>query len=72
MPLQFPTLAEQALTEFRTNPQGASLAGLARKRGATISRQAFPNASITYTFDDDTSIRTTGVGKSHKAEALLP
>lgn len=72
MPLQFPTLAEQVLTEFRTNPQGASLFALACKRDATVERKGFPNASITYTFPDDTSIRTSGRGKSHKAEALLP
>jgi len=72
MPLQFPTLAEQALDEFRTRPEGNSLATIARRFGATVERTStWPN-EIIYTFDDDTSLKTTGRGKTHKVETLLP
>jgi len=72
MPLEFPTIAEQVLAEFRTRPEGRSLSLIATQRGATVTRQRFPNAHILYTFDDDTAIRTTGAGRNHTAETLLP
>lgn len=70
MPLQFPTMAEQALVEFRNATSTVSLAVLARRFGADVERQ-WPAVTI-YTFDDDTALIVTGRGKSHKVVAELP
>lgn len=68
--LQFPTLAERTLTAFRTATKTVSLAKLARKAGAQVTRQ-WPSI-VTYTFDDDTSLVVTGRGRQHRVEAHLP
>lgn len=68
MSLTFPTQAEQALEEFKSN--SGSLAKIAARRGATIERR-WPS-EIEYTFDDDTSLVTRGRGRAHQIQVLLP
>lgn len=68
-PLAFPTMAEQALEEFRSATKTVSLAAIAKRRGAD---QVHHWDHIEYVFDDDTSIQTRGRGRSHKIEVLLP
>lgn len=69
MTLQFPTIAEQVEREFRESPKTVSIATLAKRRGATVERNW---TGWTYTFDDDTTLRVTGVGRNHKVETFLP
>jgi hypothetical protein len=71
MTLTFPTIAEQVLSEFATSTKTISIATLARRRGANISKSSFATFTI-YTFDDDTSLVTKGRGKSYKVWTQLP
>jgi hypothetical protein len=71
MTLTFPTIAEQILFEFNHSTKTVSLATLAHRRGAHISKARW-EGRITYTFDDDTSLVTKGRGKSHKVWTELP
>ena len=65
--LTFPTIAEQVVTEY--NETNTCIAKLAKRRGALIERN-YP--TITYTFDDDTSIETSGHGKGYRFTTYLP
>ena len=69
MPLTFPTMAEQAVAEFRNATRTASLARIARRRGAEVERKW---DHTLYTFDDDTSIEVRGRGRAYKIETFLP
>lgn len=69
MPLTFPTIAEQVLTEFNSATKTTSIPVLACKRNAEVIRDW---TRTVYTFDDDTSLVVTGRGKQHRVEALLP
>jgi hypothetical protein len=68
--LTFPTIAEQVLAEFRASTKTVALATLAKKRGADVTRTF--EGEITYTFDDDTSLVTSGHGKAYKVRTELP
>lgn len=69
MPLTFPTLAEQALAEFRSATKTISLATICKRRGA---EKFFQYPVTIWTFEDDTSVEVYGSGKAHKAVARLP
>lgn len=69
MSLTFPTLAEQAVAEFEAATKTVALATIARRMGADVKRTAH---GWEYTFDDDTSITVSGVGRAHKYETHLP
>jgi hypothetical protein len=71
MTLTFPTIAEQVLTEFNSSTKTIALSTLARRRKAEITRSFFSSAII-YIFDDDSSLITTGRGKSYKVSTQLP
>lgn len=67
--LTFPTLAEQALTEWRAATRTIALATIARRRGAQRIRNW---QSTEWIFDDDTSLVVTGTGRNHKVVTELP
>lgn len=69
MTLKFPTMAEQVAEEFRSATKTVSLATIAKRYGA---EQVHHWNYIEYIFDDDTSIKTRGRGRSHRVEVLLP
>jgi hypothetical protein len=71
MTLTFPTIAETVLMEFNSSTKTISLATLARRRKPEIIHSFWTGTTI-YTFDDDTSLITTGRGKSYKVTAHLP
>jgi hypothetical protein len=72
MTLTFPTIAEQVRDEFNNSSRTISIATLAKRRGAHITRSHFPTRTITYTFDDDTSLITAGTGRNHSVRTELP
>lgn len=67
MKLEFPTMAEKAVAEFRT--RRVSLSTIARRMGAETVKGW---EGLTHTFDDDTSITVTGRGRAHRVETHLP
>lgn len=68
--LTFPTLAEQCLAEFREAKKTTSITKTAKKYDA-FRDDEWPSTRV-YVFPDGTTIRSTGAGRTHKAEALLP
>lgn len=68
--LTFPTMAEQAVAEFREPGKTKSLATIAKRMGADV-KKTFEGVT-TYTFDDDTSVTVTGRGRAHKIETHWP
>lgn len=77
MTLSFPTLAEQALAAFRAaklEHKTVSLREEARKRGGTPdeTRSFTQSSTITYVFDDDSTLMITGRGRHHCYETQLP
>lgn len=72
MTLQFPTLAEQALDQFRKATKTVALATIAKKMGADVERGGPTGSTLTYTFDDDTSIVVEGRGRNCKIRTELP
>lgn len=72
--LQFPTMAEQALAEWRATTRTVSLTKVCERRGA--EREALQQPDWTYqilwTFDDDTALKVRGRGRGHSVEVLLP
>jgi hypothetical protein len=74
-PLQFPTMAEEALQIVATCGKTMSVAGLALYNGAhrEYDREQSTGRRIScYIFADDSRIETVGRGKSYQAKALLP
>jgi isochorismate hydrolase len=67
--LTFPTLAEQAVAEFRAATHTVSLATIAARMGADVEDE-YPIRR--YIFDDDTSREVTGRGRAHKVETFYP
>ena len=73
--LEFPTMAERVLEEWRGQEKTISLAVFCRIRGAEriVSWAHVPYRQvIEYVFDDDTSICVIGRGCSHSVWAELP
>ena len=69
MGLIFPTIAETVVESFRSSSKTTSIATLARKAGAEVIKDW---SGITYIFDDDTYIETSGRGRSHRVSTYLP
>lgn len=67
--LAFPTMAEQAVAEFQNKTRTMSLAVIAKRRGAEVSREW---DRTVYIFDDDTSIEVRGRGQNHSITTHLP
>jgi len=73
MTLQHPTLAEQCLTMKRESTKTVSVVKIARKLGAEVTHKWDARGlTITYIFDDDSSLTVRGRGKYHHMEAHLP
>lgn len=71
--LTHPTLAEQAIALKRSATKTISVVKIARKLGAEVTyRWDARGLTITYTFDDDSSLTVRGRGKYHYMEAHLP
>lgn len=70
MTLTFPTLAERALAEFHSSKRKTSISDIARRYHA--QRTFTWPSTITYTFDDDTSIITSGRGRTYTIRTELP
>lgn len=71
--LTFPTMAEQALAEWNEKHILGGVGLIAKRHGADVERRWEGQLLIIeYTFDDDTSLRTSGRGKAHRVEAMLP
>ena len=68
--LTFPTLAEQAVSRWQAAAKTSSLAKIAARLGGE-RHDSWP-CVIEFTFDDDTVLRITGRGRSHKYETLYP
>lgn len=66
--LTFPTQAERAIQAFCSR-QFKSLAVACHKLGG--SRETLWDC-VEYTFDDDTTVRIRGRGRTHSFEAILP
>lgn len=71
MTLTFPTMAEQALAEFRSSTKTTSIATIAKRMGATVEKEAWTGKRI-YHFDDDTTLEAKGAGRGLQAETFLP
>jgi len=69
MPLQFPTMAEQALAKWQSQTRTTPLEKITLPMGADIERDG---TTIIHTFDDDTSLIVTGRGKNYQVRAELP
>lgn len=77
--LQHPTIAQQVADDFHAqrHPDGSnrtvSVITIAEARGGERSvLYKWGRKLITYTFDDDSSITSTGRGRAHKLEVHLP
>jgi hypothetical protein len=68
--LSFPTIAEQVAEAFRARTKTVALTTLAQKAGGARSH-AWPCVTI-FHFDDDSSIRITGRGRTHSYETYYP
>ena len=68
--LAFPTQAEQCKTAFLSATKTTSVATIAARMKA--SREKSWTGAITYTFDDDTTLVTTGAGRAHTITCHLP
>jgi hypothetical protein len=67
--LKHPTLAQQAVNQFRNATKTISLAVIAKRLGA----EKFQHFTHTeHVFDDGSSLEVRGRGRSHKVEVLLP
>lgn len=69
--LTFPTMAERAIQAFHTR-QYPSLAKACHAMGASTEKVWGARVAIEWTFEDDTTVRSTGRGRAHQYEALLP
>ena len=67
--LEFPTMAERAIEDWRACTSTTAFNTIARKRGATRDDEF---GVIVWIFDDDTKVRISGRGSRHKIEAELP
>lgn len=67
--MQFPTMAERAITEWRSATKTTSFNTVAKRYSAF---QDHDRTSIEWIFDDDSIVRITGRGKAFKIEARLP
>ena len=67
--MEFPTLAEKALAEFRNATRTVSLATIAKRYGADVERGW---QETIYWFDDDTSLVVRGRGRAHQVEVRWP
>ena len=70
--LQHPTMAERFVARARA--QHCSISKLSRTAAVrtTIEREDLWPSIVQYTFDDDSSIRTSGHGRAYRIETLLP
>lgn len=67
--LEFPTMAERCVAEFRAKTQTIAFPTIARRYDAEVTKLW---RGIEYRFDDDTSVIVTGTGASHRMETFLP
>ena len=73
MTLSHPTLAEQVVAAKKAATKTVSVVKIARKLGGVAThRWDARGLTITYTFDDDSSLTVRGRGKYHQMEAHLP
>lgn len=73
MPLEFPTLAEQCLAEWKACTKTTSLVTLAAARDGERFDSSDPaDRYIEFFFPDDTSLRIRGTGAGHSVKVLLP
>lgn len=69
MALEFPTMAERALKEFRDATRTVSLATIAKRHGATRVQHW---DHVEYVFEDDTTLTVRGRGRNHQVKTHLP
>lgn len=72
--MQFPTMAEQAIERFKSSTKTISYSTIAKEMDAfrCEDEREFGKRVIVWQFDDESILRITGAGKSHKVEAQLP
>ncbi len=66
--LTFPTLAEQAISQFQSSTKTVSFSAICPELGG----EKVSDHPIIWHFPDDTTLVITGRGASHRFEALLP
>lgn len=69
MTLQFPTMAEKAVAEWRSRNKTKAFNTVALAHGATRDDE---NGTVVWVFDDDTRVVVKGRGKNHSLECELP
>jgi hypothetical protein len=72
MPLTFPTIAEQVVAEFRAATVTVSISTIARKHNGSRAVGNTGEKIKRWTFDDDSSLETTGQGRAWKATTFCP
>lgn len=72
MTLQFPTMAERAIAEWKVLPTTKPFERIARGYGATREDHGFFPHVIEWVFADDTTVTSVGRGSKHKIESHLP
>lgn len=70
--LKSPTLAEQALAFFKASNKDKKTAVLTAVAQFGGELEVPKGKVAVYTFDDDSSLRVSGRGASHRMEAVLP